>query len=78
MVPDQVNYDYSNKETNTPYHQIDIPVDASANETVALYIGVYGSPFDLAGPNHPPAHFKLTGTAPPPPPPPPVLIGHRI
>lgn len=60
VVPDQENYDYSDKETNTPYHQIDIPIGASANETVALYIGVYGSPFDLAGPNHPPAHFKLT------------------
>jgi hypothetical protein len=60
MVPDQENFDYSNTETNTPYHQVDLELGAVPNDPITVYIGVYGSPFDLAGPNHPPAHFKLS------------------
>jgi hypothetical protein len=60
MVPDQENFDYSDKETNTPYHQIDVPVAATPDGPVTLYIGVYGSPFDVPNPTL--AHFKLTGT----------------
>jgi hypothetical protein len=58
MVPDQENFDYSDKETNTPYHQIDVPVAATPDGPVTLYIGVYGSPFDVPNPTL--AHFKLT------------------
>lgn len=57
-VPDLQNADYANRETNTRYHQLDIPVSRPGQ----IFIGVYGSPFDLGGPTHPAAHYKLTGT----------------
>jgi len=44
-TPDTRDYDYSDQETNTAFHSIQVPfaTPTSAN----YYIGVYGNPFAI-------------------------------